>query len=85
MGGYVKYYCCFFYFVYKIFDGVKFEDVVLFFCGGIFMYLFLKCFGCGLGRIVGIIGVGGFGYFGIVIVKVLGVDCVVGIFCWEVK
>lgn len=43
------------------------------------MYSPLKNFGCGPGKRVGIVGVGGLGHFGIMFAKALGADKVVGI------
>lgn len=85
MGGHAKYHRCPSHFVYKIPDGVKSEDAAPLLCGGISMYSPLKRFGCGPGRTVGIIGVGGLGHFGIVIAKALGADRVVGISRREAK
>lgn len=53
-------------------------------CVGIIVYSFLKCFGVGLGKKVGIVGIGGFGYYGIIFVKVMGVEVWV-IFCFCLK
>ena len=48
-------------------------------CGGITLYSPLKNHGCGPGKKVGIIGVGGLGHFGVIFAKALGADKVVGI------
>lgn len=48
-------------------------------CGGITLYSPLKNNGCGPGKKVGIIGVGGLGHFGVLFAKALGADRVVGI------
>lgn len=48
-------------------------------CGGITVYHPLKQNGCGPGKTVGIVGVGGLGHFGILFAKALGADRVVGI------
>lgn len=48
-------------------------------CGGITIYSPLKHHGCGPGKTVGIIGVGGIGHFGILFAKALGADKVVAI------
>jgi alcohol dehydrogenase (NADP+) len=48
-------------------------------CGGITLYSPLKNNGCGPGKKVGIIGVGGLGHFGVMFAKALGADKVVGI------
>lgn len=41
-------------------------------CAGITLYSPLKRFGCGPGKTVGIIGIGGLGHFGILFAKALG-------------
>jgi alcohol dehydrogenase (NADP+) len=48
-------------------------------CGGITTYAPLKNNGCGPGKRVGIVGVGGLGHFGVLWAKALGADYVVGI------
>jgi alcohol dehydrogenase (NADP+) len=48
-------------------------------CGGVTLYAPLSREGCGPGKKVGIIGVGGLGHFGILFAKALGADHVVGI------
>lgn len=48
-------------------------------CGGITLYAPLTRFGCGPGKKVGIIGIGGLGHFGLLFAKALGADKVVGI------
>lgn len=48
-------------------------------CGGITVYSPLKANGCGPGKKVGIVGVGGLGHFGVLFAKALGADEVVGI------
>lgn len=48
-------------------------------CGGITLYAPLTRFGCGPGKKVGIIGIGGLGHFGIMFAKALGADKVVAL------
>jgi D-arabinose 1-dehydrogenase-like Zn-dependent alcohol dehydrogenase len=48
-------------------------------CGGVTVYSPLKANGCGPGKTVGIVGVGGLGHFGVLFAKALGADRVVGI------
>jgi alcohol dehydrogenase (NADP+) len=48
-------------------------------CGGVTMYTPLVENGCGPGKRVGIVGIGGLGHFGILFAKALGADRVVGI------
>jgi D-arabinose 1-dehydrogenase-like Zn-dependent alcohol dehydrogenase len=48
-------------------------------CGGITVYSPLKQNGCGPGKKVGVIGIGGLGHFALLFAKALGADEVVGI------
>jgi D-arabinose 1-dehydrogenase-like Zn-dependent alcohol dehydrogenase len=48
-------------------------------CGGITCYAPLKYHGCGPGKTVAVIGIGGIGHFGILFAKAMGADKVVGI------
>ncbi|KAL8650638.1 MAG: hypothetical protein Q9226_005059 [Calogaya cf. arnoldii] len=48
-------------------------------CAGITLYSPLKRFGCGPGKTVGIIGIGGLGHFGILFAKALGADKVLAL------
>lgn len=48
-------------------------------CGGVTVYAPLRHNGCGPGKNVGIVGVGGLGHFGVLFAKALGADKVVGI------
>jgi alcohol dehydrogenase (NADP+) len=48
-------------------------------CAGVTMYSPLKRNGCGPGKSVGIIGLGGLGHFGVLFAKALGADRVVAI------
>jgi alcohol dehydrogenase (NADP+) len=48
-------------------------------CGGVTLYSPLKHNGCGPGKKVGIIGVGGLGHFGVLFAKAMGADKVVAI------
>lgn len=48
-------------------------------CGGVTVYAPLKQQGCGPGKKVGIVGVGGLGHFGVLFAKALGADEVVGV------
>lgn len=48
-------------------------------CGGVTTYSPLKNYGCGPGKTVGIIGVGGLGHFGLIWAKALGAKKVVAI------
>lgn len=48
-------------------------------CGGVTVFRPLRAHGCGPGKRVGIVGVGGLGHFGVLFAKALGADHVVGI------
>lgn len=78
-GGYGNYHRCPSHFVFKIPDGLPSAEAAPMLCGGITVYSPLKNFGCGPGKRVGIVGVGGLGHFGIIFAKALGADRVVGI------
>ncbi|KAL6174302.1 hypothetical protein ACJQWK_00437 [Exserohilum turcicum] len=67
------------HFVLPIPDGLDSADAAPMMCGGVTLYSPLKRFGCGPGKSVGIVGVGGLGHFGILFAKALGADKVVGI------
>lgn len=66
-------------FVVKIPDELSSSVAAPMLCGGITTYAPLKNNGCGPGKSVAIIGVGGLGHFGILWAKALGADRVVGI------
>lgn len=67
------------HFVIKIPDGLSSADAAPMLCGGVTLYSPLKHNGCGPGKRVGIIGVGGLGHFGVLFAKALGADKVVAI------
>ncbi|KAI7201840.1 GroES-like protein [Hortaea werneckii] len=67
------------HFVFKIPEGLDSADAAPMLCGGISVYSPLKANGCGPGKSVGIIGVGGLGHFGVLFARALGADRVVGI------
>lgn len=64
---------------FKIPDEISSEAAAPMLCGGITIYSPLVDNGCGPGKTVGIIGVGGIGHFGILFAKALGADKVVAI------
>lgn len=66
-------------FVFKIPEGLDSADAAPMLCGGVTVYSPLKNNGCGPGKTVGIVGVGGLGHFGVLFAKALGADKVVGI------
>jgi len=67
------------HFVLNIPDGLDSADAAPLLCGGITVFSPLKQNGCGPGKAVGIVGVGGLGHFGVLFAKALGADKVVGI------
>ncbi|KAK6006547.1 hypothetical protein QM012_006957 [Aureobasidium pullulans] len=66
-------------FVFQIPAGLDSADAAPMLCGGVTVYSPLKNYGCGPGKKVGIVGVGGLGHFGVLFAKALGADEVVGI------
>ncbi|KAH7013416.1 zinc-binding dehydrogenase [Ilyonectria destructans] len=79
MGGHATHHRCPSHFVAKIPDGLASEYAAPMLCGGLTLYAPLKYHGCGPGKKVGIVGVGGLGHFGVLFAKALGADRVVGI------
>lgn len=67
------------HFVIPIPAGLDSADAAPMLCGGITVYSPLKKNGCGPGKTVGIVGVGGLGHFGILFAKALGAANVVAI------
>lgn len=78
-GGYALYNRSHSHFVVKIPDALPSAEAAPMLCGGVTCYSPLKHNGCGPGKKVGVIGVGGLGHFGIMFSKALGADKVVGI------
>ncbi|GES57498.1 alcohol dehydrogenase [Aspergillus terreus] len=78
-GGYGRYHRVPSHFAIKIPDGIPSAHAAPMLCGGITLYSPLKHNGCGPGKRVGIIGVGGLGHFGVLFAKALGADKVVAI------
>ena len=78
-GGYSDYCRAPSHFVVKIPDSIPSEEAAPMLCGGITTYSPLKKNGCGPGKKVGIVGVGGLGHFGILYAKALGADSVTAI------
>lgn len=79
MGGHATYHRCPAHFVVKIPEGLLSEQAAPMLCGGLTLYSPLKHFGCGEGKSVGVVGVGGLGHFGVVFAKAMGARKVVGI------
>lgn len=63
----------------KIPDGVASEDAAPMLCAGVTLYAPLKKHGCGPGKKIGIVGLGGLGHFGVLFSKALEADKVVAI------
>ncbi|KAK2615107.1 hypothetical protein N8I77_001883 [Diaporthe amygdali] len=78
-GGYADYNRTNGHFVIPIPDGLDSADAAPMLCGGITVYSPLKNNGCGPGKTVGVVGVGGLGHFAVLFAKALGADKVVGI------
>jgi alcohol dehydrogenase (NADP+) len=78
-GGYANYHRTNAHFTIKIPDGLDSADAAPMMCGGVTVYSPLKRNGCGPGKKVGVVGVGGLGHFAILFAKALGADEVVGI------
>ncbi|KAJ5721972.1 NADP-dependent alcohol dehydrogenase 7 [Penicillium malachiteum] len=78
-GGYSLYNRSPSHFVVKIPDAIPSAEAAPMLCGGITTYSPLRQNGCGPGKKVGIVGVGGLGHFGILFAKALGADRVVAI------
>ncbi|OKL55899.1 hypothetical protein UA08_08955 [Talaromyces atroroseus] len=66
-------------FVVKIPDAISSADAAPMLCGGVTTYTPLKRNGCGPGKTIGVIGVGGLGHFAILFAKALGADKIVAI------
>lgn len=78
-GGYANYNRTNGHFVVPIPDGLESGDAAPMLCGGITVYAPLKHNGCGPGKTVGVVGVGGLGHFAVLFAKALGADRVIGI------
>ena len=74
MGGYANYSRVPSHFVFKIPDAIPSEEAAPMLCGGVTVYSPLKENGCGPGKKVGIVGLGGLGHFGVLFAKALGAD-----------
>lgn len=75
-GGYADYNRTHEHFVFKIPDEISPADAAPMLCGGVTVYSPLKREGCGPGKKVGIIGLGGLGHFGVLFAKALGAESV---------
>ncbi|TGJ87447.1 hypothetical protein E0Z10_g1319 [Xylaria hypoxylon] len=63
----------------KSYGGLSSADAAPMLCGGVTVYSPLRRNGCGPGKSVGVVGVGGLGHFAVLFAKALGADKVVGI------
>ncbi|OAA56491.1 oxidoreductase [Cordyceps fumosorosea ARSEF 2679] len=73
-GGYSSHVRIHEYWVYPIPDGLDSAQAAPLLCAGITVFSPLKRFGAGLGKKVGIVGVGGLGHYGIILAKALGAE-----------
>lgn len=78
-GGYADYNRTNGHFVIPIPDGISSAAAAPMLCGGVTVYSPLKHNGCGPGKTVGVVGVGGLGHFAVLFAKALGADRVIGI------
>ena len=78
-GGYASYHRSPAHFAIKIPDGLPPAAAAPMMCGSITVYSPLRNYGCGPGKKVGVVGVGGLGHFAIMFAKALGADKVVAI------
>lgn len=78
-GGYADYNRTNGRFVFPIPEKLSSADAAPLLCAGVTVYSPLKRNGCGPGKSVGIIGIGGLGHLGIMFAKALGADKVVAI------
>jgi D-arabinose 1-dehydrogenase-like Zn-dependent alcohol dehydrogenase len=78
-GGYADYNRTNGHFVIPIPEGLASEDAAPMLCGGVTVWTPLTRNGCGPGKKVGVVGVGGLGHFAVLWAKALGADEVVGI------
>ncbi|KAK3312030.1 chaperonin 10-like protein [Apodospora peruviana] len=76
-GGYATYNRVPAHFAVKIPVEIPSAEAAPMLCGGVTTYAPLKFHGCGPGKSVGIIGLGGLGHFGVMWAKALGADKVV--------
>ena len=74
-GGYSDYCRAPSHFVLKIPDTIPSEEAAPMLCGGITVFSPLKKNGCGPGKKIGIVGVGGLGHFGVLYAKVSPFPC----------
>ena len=78
-GGYAEHNRTNGHFVVRIPDSLDSAAAAPMLCGGITVYSPLVTNGCGPGKSVGVIGVGGLGHFALLFAKALGADKVIGL------
>ena len=79
MGGYATHIRIKSHFAFHIPDRLASADAAPMLCGGITTYSPLVRYGCGPGKSVGVVGLGGLGHFGVLWAKALKADFVLGI------
>ena len=79
MGGYATHARVPGHFVVRIPDALASHEAAPLLCAGITVYSPLKLHGCGPGKTVGIVGIGGLGHLGVMFAKSLGASKVVAI------
>ncbi|KAH8652283.1 zinc-binding dehydrogenase [Xylariales sp. PMI_506] len=78
-GGFATYHRCPGRFAFKIPGPLPSGQAATMMCAGITMFSPLKQWGCGPGKKVGIIGLGGLGHYGVLFAKAMGADKVIAI------
>ncbi|KAI1497605.1 zinc-binding dehydrogenase [Biscogniauxia marginata] len=78
-GGYATYHRTSGRFAYKIPEGIESKHAATLMCAGVTMYAPLKHNGCGPGKKVGIVGLGGLGHYGVLLAKAMGAEKVIAI------
>ncbi|KAI1336621.1 zinc-binding dehydrogenase [Xylariaceae sp. FL0016] len=78
-GGYATYHRTPGRFAFKIPEALESKHAATMMCAGITMFSPLKQNGCGPGKKVGIVGLGGLGHYGVILAKAMGADKVVAI------
>ncbi|KAH8909664.1 putative zinc-binding alcohol dehydrogenase [Coniochaeta sp. PMI_546] len=76
-GGYATYVRCPAHFAVPVPDSIPSELAAPMMCAGVTTYAPLKRNGCGPGKTVGVVGLGGLGHFGVMWAKAMGADRVV--------
>jgi alcohol dehydrogenase (NADP+) len=78
-GGYATHHRCPGRFAFKIPDALESTQAATLLCAGITMYAPLKHNGCGPGKKIGLVGLGGLGHYGVLLAKAMGADQVIAI------